>query len=92
VKDDSRRTWRDDLGATAVEYGLLVGLIAVVIIGAVLYLGSTIQGQFNEAGDCLSDPAACSSTSPFSGFSQDQQEMQQQLTDIEEQLTELQSQ
>ena len=36
VKDRLRR---DDSGATAVEYGLLVGLIAVVIIGAVTFFG-----------------------------------------------------
>jgi pilus assembly protein Flp/PilA len=33
-------------GATAVEYGLLVGLIAVVIILAVVALGSTLKGLF----------------------------------------------
>ncbi|GAA1717626.1 Flp family type IVb pilin [Dietzia cercidiphylli] len=35
---------RKDRGATAVEYGLMVGLIAVVIIGTVLLLG----GELNE--------------------------------------------
>ncbi|EXF25285.1 pilus assembly protein [Nesterenkonia sp. AN1] len=37
---------RKDKGATAVEYGLLVGLIAVVIIGAVLALGGTLNDLF----------------------------------------------
>ena len=32
---------REDRGATAVEYGLMVGLIAVVIIAAVGLLGTT---------------------------------------------------
>ena len=38
---------RDDRGATAVEYGLMVGLIAVVIITAVTALGSTIKTKLN---------------------------------------------
>ena len=41
VKDDEK-------GATAVEYGLIVGLIAVVIIGAVGTLGGTLLGWFND--------------------------------------------
>lgn len=38
---------RDERGATAVEYGLMVGLIAVVIIVAVTALGSKLNGLFN---------------------------------------------
>ncbi|MER7072522.1 Flp family type IVb pilin [Terrabacter sp. NPDC000476] len=36
-----------DKGATAVEYGLMVALIAVVIIGAVAALGGKISDMFN---------------------------------------------
>jgi pilus assembly protein Flp/PilA len=35
-----------DRGATAVEYGLLVALIAAVIIGAVVLLGGQINAAF----------------------------------------------
>ena len=38
----------DEEGATAVEYGLLVGLIAVVILAAVTTLGSVVSDKFNE--------------------------------------------
>ena len=38
---------RKDRGATAVEYGLLVGLIAVVIIGGVTALGLRLDAMFN---------------------------------------------
>jgi len=34
-------------GATAVEYGLIVALIAVVIIVAVALLGTNLQAVFN---------------------------------------------
>ena len=37
---------RDDRGATAVEYGLMVGLIAVVIIVGVTAFGLSVQGLF----------------------------------------------
>ena len=37
---------RDDRGATAVEYGLIVTLIAVVIIGVVTGIGLALRNQF----------------------------------------------
>ena len=40
------RLRRDDEGASLVEYGLLVALIAVVCIAAVTLLGTTIAAQF----------------------------------------------
>lgn len=40
--------WRDESGATAIEYGLLAALIAVVIIGAVTTLGSTMSSTFEK--------------------------------------------
>jgi pilus assembly protein Flp/PilA len=41
------RLRRDDEGASLVEYGLLVALIAVVCIASVTLLGTTIMAQFN---------------------------------------------
>ena len=40
-------------GATAVEYGLLVGLIAVVIIVAVTALGGRLTALFNQITGAL---------------------------------------
>jgi len=37
----------DDEGATGVEYGLLVALIAAVIVGTVSLLGDEINDAFN---------------------------------------------
>ena len=48
----------DDRGATAVEYGLMVALIAVVIIGAVILLGDNLSGMFGGVADELEAPAA----------------------------------
>ena len=49
---------RKDRGATAVEYGLLVGLIAVVIIVAVTALGGQLTTLFNTITTKLGGPAA----------------------------------
>ena len=39
--------WSDEQGATAVEYGLVVALIAVVMIVAVKALGTAISTKFD---------------------------------------------
>lgn len=44
---------RDESGATAIEYGLIAGLISVVIIGAVALLGGGLLGTFNEIAGAL---------------------------------------
>ncbi|MBM4300771.1 MAG: Flp family type IVb pilin [Deltaproteobacteria bacterium] len=41
--------FKDESGASAVEYGLLVSLIAVVIIAAVTTLGTTLKTKFEAA-------------------------------------------
>ena len=46
VADLTDRIPHDEEGATAVEYGLLVALIAAVIIGTVLTLGQQILAAF----------------------------------------------
>jgi pilus assembly protein Flp/PilA len=43
-----RRFSREDDGATAIEYGLIAALIAVVIIGAVTALGTGLTATFNS--------------------------------------------
>lgn len=40
---------RTERGASAVEYGLLVALIAIIIIGAVTLLGTNLRGIFNSS-------------------------------------------
>jgi pilus assembly protein Flp/PilA len=43
----------EDRGASAVEYGLLVGLIAIVIIAAVTLLGNRVSTTFSTAATSL---------------------------------------
>ena len=44
---------KDESGATAIEYGLIVALIAVVIITAVTTLGNNLNSTFTEAATKL---------------------------------------
>jgi pilus assembly protein Flp/PilA len=44
---------KNEKGATAVEYGLMVGLIAVVIITAVTLLGNRLNGLFTTIANAL---------------------------------------
>jgi pilus assembly protein Flp/PilA len=46
-------TKRDERGATAVEYGLLVALIAAVIVTVVATLGQQILGGFEDVSDTI---------------------------------------
>jgi pilus assembly protein Flp/PilA len=47
------RLKKDEKGATAVEYGLMVGLIAVAIIAAVTMLGDQLEALFEDVSDAL---------------------------------------
>ena len=44
---------RDERGATAVEYGLMVALIAVVIIAAVTLLGENLNQMFTAIAGAI---------------------------------------
>ena len=48
-----RRFWRDESGATAIEYGLIAMLIAVAVITAVTMVGTTLRANFNNIGNEL---------------------------------------
>jgi pilus assembly protein Flp/PilA len=44
---------RDENGATAIEYGLIAALIAVVIITAVKAVGTNLSSTFNSVANNL---------------------------------------
>ena len=48
-----RKAEIEERGATAVEYALMVGLIAVAIIGTVTALGSKVKKTFNSIANTL---------------------------------------
>jgi pilus assembly protein Flp/PilA len=47
------RFLRDESGATAIEYGLIAALIAVVIITAVTTVGTNLSGTFNTVAGSI---------------------------------------
>ncbi len=49
----SDRLRRDDRGATAVEYGLIVVLIAIAIIVAVTAVGTSLTNVFTSIANAL---------------------------------------
>ena len=48
-----RNLRKDENGATAIEYGLIAGLISVIIISAVTLVGSQLQAVFSHIGTTL---------------------------------------
>jgi pilus assembly protein Flp/PilA len=43
----------DERGATAIEYGLIAALIAVVVIGAVGNVGNNVKNKFNNIANSV---------------------------------------
>ncbi len=53
---------RDEKGVTALEYGLIAALIAVVIIGAVTTLGTNLSSTFTGISGHFSSTGVTSTT------------------------------
>ncbi len=45
---------RDERGASAVEYGLILALVFLAIMGAVVGLGSSVQSRWNDISNKVS--------------------------------------
>ncbi len=50
----------DESGANAVEYALIMALVAVFIIAAIILMSTEIANLFNQMANCLSDAVNCS--------------------------------
>jgi pilus assembly protein Flp/PilA len=48
---------RDDAGASAAEYALILAIIGSVIALAAIGLGNAVAGAMNDASNCVSDRA-----------------------------------
>jgi pilus assembly protein Flp/PilA len=52
---------KDESGASAAEYALILAIVGTAIALAALYLGGEIAYAVNSAGSCINDPStACS--------------------------------
>ena len=52
-RESAQNEYDRDRGATATEYALLVGLIALVIIGGVTLFGTNLQTFFSSLGSTV---------------------------------------
>ena len=48
-----KRFANDDSGATAIEYGLIAALVAVVLVTALAAMGGKLSGTFNNVSSNL---------------------------------------
>ena len=48
------RFLKDESGATAIEYGLIAALIAVVLVTALTTVGTSLQANFETISDAVS--------------------------------------
>jgi pilus assembly protein Flp/PilA len=46
-------SWRDERGQTMAEYGILIGVIAIVVVAAAVFLGGSITSIFRSTGSHL---------------------------------------
>jgi pilus assembly protein Flp/PilA len=53
-----------DRGATAVEYALIVAVIAMVVVVAAIALGDSIADLFDSAQDCVDAPSGANCQTP----------------------------
>lgn len=55
---------KQDEGQGMVEYGLIIALIALAVIGAITFLGSEISALFDKIGDTLKGSKSLSDRQP----------------------------
>ena len=54
-------------GVTAVEYALIVAIVALLLVGGFYTLYSSVQDRYSSVADCLASgpvPGACAPTPP----------------------------
>ena len=54
-----KRFLKDEGGVTAIEYGLIAALIAVVLIVGASLAGTNLNTLFTNIATCLSTPTNC---------------------------------
>jgi pilus assembly protein Flp/PilA len=62
-KDKTMKTFinlmKDDSGASAAEYALILAIVGTAIALAALYLGGEIAAAVNSAGSCINNTDNC---------------------------------
>ncbi|KWF71716.1 Flp family type IVb pilin [Burkholderia multivorans] len=57
-----KRFLKEETGVTAIEYGLIAGLIAVAIVGGVSTIGGSLGTMFSNLGSCITSPTTGSNS------------------------------
>jgi pilus assembly protein Flp/PilA len=52
------RLWKDESGASAAEYALILAIIGAAIALAAIALGSAVANAMNDATNCIKAPGA----------------------------------
>lgn len=60
----ANRVRPSEIGASMVEYALLLALIAVICVGAVSALGTSAKQKFTTVGDCVATAGQTGSSCP----------------------------
>lgn len=50
---------KDESGASAAEYALILAIVGTAIAVAAIYLGGTINNSMENAANCIAAPATC---------------------------------
>jgi len=45
--------WKNEEGATAIEYALIAGIISIVIVASVVIISGALQGTYTNVSDSL---------------------------------------
>jgi Flp pilus assembly pilin Flp len=56
------KLWKDESGISSVEYALLLAFVAAGIIAAASNLSDAVQGEMNNAAECIKGTAAADCT------------------------------
>lgn len=62
MKTQLQQFWNDEDGATAIEYGLIAGLIAVAIIATLTAVGTDLKAMFQKVSEAVSGATEASGT------------------------------
>ena len=54
--------WQEEEGVTAIEYGLIAALIAIVIVGGVTAAGTSLNALFLTISACVANPTVLTCT------------------------------
>ena len=47
------RLWKDESGASAAEYALILAIVGTAIAAAAIFLGGVIATEINDTGTCI---------------------------------------